>query len=58
MVLGVAIGPAFSGYIILRGGYAMAAWATLALVSVMTIATLVSLKWAMNLKRSGEIIQD
>ncbi len=53
MVLGVAVGPAFSGYIILYSGYAMAAWATLALVIVMTIAVIVSLKWALNLKRSG-----
>ncbi|MCP4310401.1 MAG: MFS transporter, partial [Bacteroidetes bacterium] len=53
MVLGVAVGPAFSGYIILYGGYAMAAWASLALVVVMTIAALISLKWALNLKRSG-----
>jgi predicted MFS family arabinose efflux permease len=53
MVLGVAAGPAFSGYIISYGGYAMAAWATLALVSVMTIVALVSLKWALKLKKSG-----
>jgi predicted MFS family arabinose efflux permease len=53
MVLGVAVGPAFSGYIILYGGYAMAAWATLALVSVMTIAAVVSLKWALKRKKSG-----
>jgi len=58
MVLGVALGPALSGYIISNGGYPMAAWATLALVGVMTIAALVSLKWALKLKKSGEIIQD
>ncbi len=53
LVLGVAVGPAFSGYLISYGGYAMGAWATLALVSVMTIAVMVSLKWALKLKRIG-----
>jgi predicted MFS family arabinose efflux permease len=45
MVLGVAAGPALSGYLIIKGGYDLAAWATLALVVLMIIATIVSLKW-------------
>ncbi|MCK5372354.1 MAG: MFS transporter, partial [Cyclobacteriaceae bacterium] len=45
MVLGVAAGPALSGYLITKGGYDLAAWATLALVVLMIISTIVSLKW-------------
>jgi predicted MFS family arabinose efflux permease len=45
MVLGVAAGPALSGYLITKGGYDMAAWATLVLVISMIIATIVSLRW-------------
>ena len=45
MVLGVAAGPALSGYLITKGGYDLAAWATLALVVSMIIATIISLKW-------------
>jgi MFS family permease len=50
LVLGVALGPALSGYLITYGGYAMGAWVTLALVFVMIIAALVSLKWSLNLE--------
>lgn len=46
LVLGVAVGPAFSGYLITYGGYVLGAWATLALVFAMIIAVMVSLKWA------------
>ena len=53
LVLGVAVGPALSGYIIYYGGYAMGAGVTLALVFAMIIAALVSLKWSANLKGSG-----
>jgi predicted MFS family arabinose efflux permease len=45
MVLGVAAGPALSGYLITKGGYDLAAWATLVLVVSMIIATIISLKW-------------
>jgi predicted MFS family arabinose efflux permease len=45
MVLGVAAGPALSGYLITNGGYDLAAWATLVLVVSMIIATIISLKW-------------
>ena len=45
MILGVAAGPALSGYLITKGGYDLAAWATLVLVVSMIIATIVSLKW-------------
>ncbi len=45
MLLGVAAGPALSGYLITKGGYDMAAWATLVLVVSMIIATIISLKW-------------
>ena len=44
MVLGVAAGPALAGYLITKGGYDLAAWATLVLVVSMIIATIVSLK--------------
>jgi len=50
LVLGVATGPAFSGYLITYGGYSMGALATLALVVVMIIVTMVSLKWAQEPK--------
>ncbi|MHC4707562.1 MAG: MFS transporter [Planctomycetota bacterium] len=46
MVLGVAVGPAFSGHLITYGGYGMGATATLALVIAMISATVLSLKWA------------
>ena len=45
MVLGVAAGPALAGYLITKGGYDLAAWATLILVASMIIAAIVSLKW-------------
>jgi len=45
MVLGVAAGPALSGYLISKGGYDLAAWVTLVLVVSMIIATIVSLRW-------------
>ena len=45
MVLGVAAGPALSGYLITKGGYDLGAWATLVLVVLMIIAAIVSLKW-------------
>ena len=45
MVMGVAVGPALAGYLITKGGYGWAAWATLALVILMVIAAIVSLKW-------------
>lgn len=45
MVLGVAAGPALSGYLITKGGYALGAWATLVFVVLMVIAVLISLKW-------------
>ncbi len=45
MVLGVAAGPALSGYLITKGGYDLGAWATLVLVVSMIIAAIVSLKW-------------
>ena len=48
MVLGVAAGPALSGYLITKGGYDLAAWATLVLVVSMIIATIISLKWRME----------
>lgn len=44
MVLGVAVGPVFSGNLITYGGYAMGAWATLVLVAAMMAATMFSLK--------------
>lgn len=45
MVLGVAAGPALSGYLITKGSYDLGAWATLVLVVLMIIAAIVSLKW-------------
>ena len=53
MVLGVAAGPALSGYLITKGGYNLAAWTTLVLVVLMIIATVISLKrrienWSFN----------
>jgi MFS family permease len=45
MVLGVAAGPALSGYLITKGGYDLGAWATLVLIILMIIAAIVSLKW-------------
>ena len=44
MVLGVAAGPALSGYLITLGGYSLAAWVTLVLIVLMIIATMISLK--------------
>lgn len=45
MLLGVATGPALSGYLITKGGYDLGAWVTLVLVVFMIIAAIVSLKW-------------
>jgi predicted MFS family arabinose efflux permease len=45
MVLGVAAGPALSGYLITKGGFDLGAWATLVLIILMIIAAIVSLKW-------------
>ncbi len=53
LVLGVAVGPALSGYLIYYGGYAMGAGVTLALVFAMIVAAMVSLKWSAKLKGSG-----
>jgi predicted MFS family arabinose efflux permease len=44
LVLGVAIGPALSGFLINYGGYAFCAWINLLLVFAMIIAAMVSLK--------------
>ena len=52
MALGVAVGPALAGYLITKGGYAWAAWVTLALVLAMTIAAIVSLKWGLKIEKS------
>jgi predicted MFS family arabinose efflux permease len=49
MVLGVAIGPALSGFLIIYGGYALCAWVNLLLVFAMIIAAMVSLKSAVNI---------
>ena len=46
MVLGVAVGPAFSGYLITYSGYGMGALAILALTIAMIVIAMVSLKWA------------
>ncbi len=54
MVLGVAVGPALSGYIIIYGGYAMGAWVTLALVFAMIVGAIISLKSAGKLKESQQ----
>jgi predicted MFS family arabinose efflux permease len=53
MVLGVAAGPALSGYLITKGGYDLAAWATLVLVVSMIIATIISLKWRIETQEDG-----
>jgi len=45
MLLGVAAGPALSGYLITKGGFGLGAWVTLVLVICMIIAAFVSLKW-------------
>lgn len=50
MVLGVAVGPALSGYLITKGGYALGAWVTLALVVMMILALLISLKWRQGIQ--------
>ena len=52
MVLGVAAGPALSGYLITRGGYNLAAWATVALVVSMVIGTIISLKWRIEAQKN------
>jgi predicted MFS family arabinose efflux permease len=46
MVLGVAVGPAFSGYLITYRGYGMGASAILALTITMIVIAMISLKWA------------
>ncbi len=48
LVLGVAIGPALSGFLIIYGGYAFCAWINLLLVFAMIIAAIVSLKGALT----------
>jgi len=50
MVLGVAAGPALSGYLITKGGYDLGSWATLVLVVSMSIAAIVSLKWRIEVQ--------
>ncbi|MBT4519129.1 MAG: MFS transporter [Halieaceae bacterium] len=46
LVLGVAVGPAFAGYLITYGGYDLGAWAQLAMTVASIIAVVISLKWA------------
>src|SRR5680860_324282 len=53
MVFGVAVGPALSGYLINTGGYAMGAWATLALVVLMVIVAIISIKWGLRSTKEG-----
>ncbi len=50
MVLGVAAGPAISGYLITKGDFDLGAWATLILIIFMIIAAIVSLKWKVKLQ--------
>jgi MFS family permease len=51
LVLGVAIGPALSGFLIIYGGYALGAWINLLLVFAMIIAATVSLKSTVNKRK-------
>ena len=51
MALGVAAGPALSGYLITKGGYALGAWATLVLVILMVIVAMISIKWGLRSKK-------
>ena len=53
MVLGVAIGPALSGFLISYGGYAFCAWINLLLVFAMIIAAMVSLKSTVNKRKEA-----
>jgi MFS family permease len=53
MVLGVAAGPALSGYLINKGGYALGAWAILALVVLMVIVAIISIKWGLRSTKDG-----
>ena len=58
MLLGVAAGPALSGYLITKGGYTFGAWTTLVLVVLMIIAVLISLKWRMKLKKNSAVMKN
>jgi len=51
LVLGVAAGPALSGFLIVSGGYSLGAWVTLLLVFAMIIAAMVSLKSTVNKRK-------
>lgn len=51
LVLGVAIGPALSGFLIIYGGYALGAWINLLLVFAMIIAAMISLKSTVNKRK-------
>jgi len=58
MVFGVAVGPALSGYLINNGGYAMGAWATLALVVLMVIVAIISIKWGLRSTKEGLVMKN
>ena len=58
MVFGVAVGPALSGYLINNGGYAMGAWATLALVVLMVIVAIISIKWGLRSTKEGPLMKN
>jgi len=58
MVFGVAVGPALSGYLINTGGYAMGAWATLALVVLMVIVAIISIKWGLRSTKEGLVMKN
>ncbi len=58
MVFGVAVGPALSGYLINNGGYAMGAWATLALVVLMVIVAIISIKWGLRSTKEGPVMKN
>ena len=58
MALGVAAGPALSGYLITKGGYALGAWATLVLVVLMVIVAIISIKWGLRSTKEGPLMKN
>lgn len=52
MVLGVAAGPAISGYLITYGGYTISAWVTAGLVAIMVVAILFTFSMAKKKQQS------